>query len=264
MMVQQVKRRILSGRIGSLLSQNRVVTIFDGVGAGLKFDTHRGSGKYWLGTNELPVQQTLARQLRPGDVFYDVGANTGFFTVIGARLVGSKGRVYAFEPVPENVAVVRRNLQFNGFEYAEVIPKAVSFSSEQGSLILTRHPGGATLITDNPPPDAIGTVAIEMVALDDLVFNQKLPPPNFVKIDVEGAELDVLQGMERILRTYHPPLLFEIDDEFQDEFERKAKACTSYLEHRGYEITRLEDAYPTLNWHVGHFLAIPNLSELEC
>ena len=140
----------------------------------------------------------------------------------------------------------------------------MSYSSERGSLILTKHPGGATLITDNPPPDAIGTVAIEMVALDDLVFNQKLPPPNFVKIDVEGAELDVLHGMERILKTYHPPLLFEIDDEFQDEFERKAKECTSFLEQRGYEITRLEDAYPMLNWHVGHFLAIPDLSEMEC
>lgn len=263
MVVQQVKRRILSGRIGSFLAHDRVVTILDGAAAGLKFDTHRASGKYWLGTNELPVQQALTQQLRPGDVFYDVGANTGFFTVIGARLVGSRGHVYAFEPVPENVAVVRRNLQFNGFGYAEVIPKAVSFSSEQGSLILTRHPGGATLITDNPPPDAIGTLAVEMVALDDLVFDQRIAPPNFVKIDVEGAELDALQGMERILRTYHPPLLYEIDDEFQDEFGRKAAECEKYLKDRGYEITRLEDAYPTLNWHVGHFLAVPNLSELE-
>ena len=61
MMTHEVKRRILSGRIGSLLSRDRVVTIFDGVGAGLS-SIRTGEWKYWLGTNELPVQQTLAQQ----------------------------------------------------------------------------------------------------------------------------------------------------------------------------------------------------------
>ena len=262
-MVDQFVRRILSSRIGNYVPRNWVVTVREGVGAGLKFDTHRASGDYHFGTNELPVQQTLAEQLRPGDVFYDIGANTGFFTMIGARQVGSGGQVYAFEPVPENVAVVRHNIEINGFNHVQVVQKAVSFSSEQGQLVLTRHSGGATLITDNPPPDAIGTVTVEMVALDDLVFNQKFAPPNFVKIDVEGAELDVLQGMERVMRTYHPSLLYEIDDEYEDGFTRKANECQRHLEQRGYEITRLKDSYVNMNWHVGHFLAIPKLADLE-
>lgn len=256
-MIEQFVQRVLPGRLVDWMRIPLVVTIRDGVGAGLKFDTHRGSGNYRAGLNELPVQETLAQHLKPGDVFYDIGANTGFFTMIGARLVGAGGQVYAFEPVPENVAIIRHNVQINDFDHVVVTEKAVSSTSEQGQLMLTRHPGGATLIMDNLPPDATGAVAVEMVAIDDLVFGANFKSPTFIKIDVEGAEIDVLRGMERVLHTVRPTLLYEIDDQHEEGFNRKAQACEEFLRAQGYTVTRLPNAYLTMQWLVGHYLGHP-------
>src|SRR5438046_3189821 len=80
-----------------------------GLGAGLRFDARLGSGGYLLGTAEPDEQAALGGFLKPGDVFYDLGANIGFFATLAARLVGSGGRVYAFEPNPACAGQVRRN-----------------------------------------------------------------------------------------------------------------------------------------------------------
>lgn len=256
-MIKQLANRFLSVGIVDRLRPSRVVTIRDGVGAGLKFDTSRASGDYGSGLNELPVQQAFATHLKPGDVFYDVGANAGFFTMIGARLVGAKGQTYAFEPVPQNAAVVRHNAEINGFSHVHVIEKAVASESGKGQLLLTRHPGGATLITDHRPPDATEVVSTEMVSLDDLVAKKEIPPPSMAKIDVEGAEMGVLLGMEQILQTARPIVLFEIDDETEEQLLVKATACQELLRQHGYQVTRLTNSYPSLDWKVGHFLAMP-------
>ena len=84
-----------------LSSGSRIGTLSIGVGAGLRIDPSTSNPDYATGANELPVQQALAQYLSPGAVFYDVGANIGFLTIIGARLVEPHGRVYAFEPVPQ-------------------------------------------------------------------------------------------------------------------------------------------------------------------
>ena len=74
-------------------------TIRDGVGKGLRFNPYRSSGAYLSGRNELPVQETLAAHLNRGDVFYDIGANVGFFSIIAARLVGADGSVYLYNAI---------------------------------------------------------------------------------------------------------------------------------------------------------------------
>src|SRR5215813_2618674 len=86
------------------------VTIRAGIGRGLRMDLSRASAWYAPGTNELPVQEVLAKWLSPGGVFYDVGANAGFFSLIASRLVGERGRVVAFEPSPAVAASLKRNV----------------------------------------------------------------------------------------------------------------------------------------------------------
>ncbi|MBK8019883.1 MAG: FkbM family methyltransferase [Chloroflexi bacterium] len=256
-MIEQLAGWILPDRFMNKIFGGRVVTIRDGVGAGLKFDTHRASGDYRAGLNELPVQQALAKYLKPGDVFYDVGANVGFFTMIGARLVGESGHAYAFEPVPENVAVIRHNAHLNRFNQVQVIQKAIGATSGKAELLLTKHPGGATLVSDHRPPDATVSVSAELASLDDLFINKVTTPPSVIKVDVEGAEKDVITGMARLLRAIRPIVLFEIDDENPAPFEAKAEECSNLMRAAGYDVTRLEDSYTTLDWHVGHFLALP-------
>jgi FkbM family methyltransferase len=245
-------------RIGRLGLSNRDVTMTNGLGAGLKFNAGLSNPDYALGTNELPVQQALASCLKPGDTFYDIGANVGFFTVIGAKLVGASGRVYAFEPVRENVAIIQRNIKLNNFHNVTVLEKAVSSSTGQGELLLAEYAGGHTLLTAGTPPDVRGVMRVDLVAIDDLVAQQTLPPPDVVKIDVEGAELDVLHGMSQTLQHFQPTIIYEVDDSDRESFKRKRQDIEEFIRSIGYKSTSLAEAYPAIGWHVGHAIAIPD------
>lgn len=235
----------------------RPCTISVGPGKGLRFDAGPSNPAYMTGDNELPVQEALVRHLHRGAVFYDVGANVGFLSVVGARLVGDEGRVYAFEPAPGNAALARRNAAANGFKQLRVIEKALTRRSGTGDLALARHSGGAVLADVGRPPDPAGTLTVALASMDDLVERCGLEPPSFVKIDVEGAELDVFEGMQRTLARFRPTVLYEIDDPEHEGLSRKQTACEEWLRARDYRIAELPASYPAIRWLVKHFLATP-------
>lgn len=237
--------------------RNRDFTILSGVGTGLKFNAAFSNPAYALGTNEQPVQAILAEHLQNGSVFYDIGANVGFFTVIGAKLVGPDGRVHAFEPVPENVACIRHNIAINNFRNVQVWQNAVSDISGPGELQLAHYSGGSALATVAPPPDLKGLISVDLVTVDELVQQQEVKPPTVVKIDVEGAEIQVLRGMRQTIKRYRPVLLYEIDDNDATSFHQKQSACDNFIKGHNYRLTRLGDSYPDINWKVGHFIAVP-------
>jgi FkbM family methyltransferase len=115
--------------------------------------------------------------LRPGDVAYDIGANAGFFTLLMSRLVGPSGHVHAFEPLPLNVARLRRHLRINNIANVTVHPVAVSDKTGVAKFCSYAHSAIGHISGD-------GTLAVECVALDDL----DLPLPRAIKIDIEGGE----------------------------------------------------------------------------
>jgi len=237
----------------------RDVTIPAGVARGLRFNAGRSDPFYALGVNERPVQDALKAHLRAGDVFYDIGANVGFLSLVGARLVGSEGRVEAFEPVPENLAVLRQNVVMNDLENRVTVHAlAVSRTSGRCMLNLAGYSGGSSLAEEGtPPPDLKGSLEVDTISVDELIFRRGLPAPRLVKIDVEGAEQSVMEGMTKTLDRLKPVLLYEIDDETLSGFYQKSNACGGFLKARGYTLTRLADAYPVGRWKVAHFLAIP-------
>lgn len=216
-----------------------VVEIRTGPAEGLRIDASSGKLGYTLGRNEPVVQERLAELLRPGAVFYDVGANVGFFTLLGARLVGAEGSVYAFEPVPQLVGTIRRNIALNGFENVVVVPKAASMSQGRGRLVPTLDPTGTQVAID-----AGGE--IELVGIDELVQSREIRPPSVMKIDVEGAELSVLGGARHTLRTHNPVVVCELhgtDAQFRE-----------FMEELGYAVEMLDDGGGTDN---PHFLGLP-------
>lgn len=239
------------------LASNRDMQIAAGVGAGLWFNAGPSNPAYALGTNEPPVQAALARWLQPGDVFYDIGANVGFFTVIGAKLVGPQGHVVAFEPAPANAACVRHNLALNHFHHVTLIEKAVSSQSGSGNLMVTAYSGGATISPADAGDDVVESIPVALIAIDDLLARQEAPPPIVVKVDVEGAELAVLHGMVQTLREYRPVVIFEVDDGNAARCQEKFEACAAFLRQRGYTVEALEASYTTAEWHVSHALATP-------
>ena len=244
-------------RLASAGLRQRDVAVRNGVAKGLKFNTGESCPELALGTYEVPIQNIFTQHLKAGDVFYDIGANVGFFTVIAAKLVGTTGKVYAFEPGQGNASSIRHNAQLNNFTQVEVIEKAVSHSSGEGQLLLAQYSGGHALATADAPPDLAGEVTVDLVSIDDLIAQKKIQPPNFVKVDVEGAELDVLKGMTETIKTYKPTIIYEVDDGDRTAYDRKYQELASFLQSFNYQVTQTENSYDTIDWCVGHAIATP-------
>ncbi len=247
--------RSLARRLAWLAVQGREVRVPRGMGRGLRIRGGVPTWSYMFGDAELPVQRALALHVQSAGVYYDVGANVGFFTMLGARRTGSAGSVVAFEPAPENAALLRHHVDLNGFEHVEVLQVAVADEPRREKLFLARHPGGHALASAGVPPDFRGTTSVDVVTIDEVVATGRRPP-TFVKIDVEGGELAVLRGMRRTMREHHPIILCEIDDGDREAFSRKKQAVESLLRRADYSVTSLPPAYPNQSWFVEHLLGV--------
>lgn len=233
------------------------VTVKGGVGDGLVMGTAYSSADYTDGTNELPVQEAVRDSLGPGRVFYDVGANVGFFGLIAARIVGGDGAVYAFEPLPHIAAETRANAERNGLGNLQVLEVAAGDREGTASLIVTRHPGGATLSRADVGDDAVGEVAVRTVRLDDLVVAGTIRPPDTVKIDVEGVEMEVIDGLRRTIAGHRPVIVCEFDAVTGDLADEKVHRAGEVLGQLGYALRLLPPSYEGSGWHVVHVVATP-------
>ncbi|MDY7099651.1 MAG: FkbM family methyltransferase [Actinomycetota bacterium] len=258
-MVRRAHRalRTARGRVAERVGWYPEFTVRHGPAAGLKMSLRNAAADYVTGVNELPVQRAILASLRPGSTFYDVGSNVGFFSLVAARAIGPEGKVIAFEPLEANADCIRENARRNGFTNVEIVPVAVGSRTGPAELLLARHPGGAALAGRDVPPDHVGTVEVVSTTLDSLVDSGQLPPPDVVKIDVEGAESDVLAGMTGLLSQHRPVLVCEFDDPSSDRVREKTRTFTEVVERAGYEVTELEPSYDTSGWQVVHLLARP-------
>jgi FkbM family methyltransferase len=186
------------------------VTIPHGECAGVRFNAGGSAPSFALGTTEPEVQVALASMLKTGHVFYDIGANVGFYTVLGAKQVGPTGHVYAFEPILTNVVSIHRNVDLSRFTAVTVLPRAVGDHCGPVTLTTSREPFWARLSTLPPPPHLTGKVAAHMITIDDVVETNEAAPPNVIKIDVEGAEAQVLTGMAKTLCLHRPSIVCEL------------------------------------------------------
>lgn len=154
----------------------------------------------WLGSYEFDKQRVFAATIRPGQVVFDIGAHVGFYTLLSARLVGNRGQVWAFEPAARNLHYLRRHLQLNRVQNVQVVEAAVCNTT--GSVAFADGPSASE---GRISPD--GTTCVTALRLDDFIMEAGVRPPDVLKIDVEGAELDVLQGALSLL-TGHKPIIF--------------------------------------------------------
>jgi FkbM family methyltransferase len=193
---------------------------------------------YLNGFFEAPLTRILLAHVRPGMVFVDVGAQFGYYSVLAHRLVGPTGRVFAFEPTPRTYSVLRQNVD----RLSNVVAEPIAASSSAGELTL--HDFGATNCGLNsilPHPRVVAEqgarlkgrpFVVASIRLDDY-FDERGIRPSFVKIDVETAELDVLQGMEGLLRLARPAITLETGD-YAWTGGRQSRDCVRFLLERGY------------------------------
>ncbi|MCA9102308.1 MAG: FkbM family methyltransferase, partial [Planctomycetales bacterium] len=177
------------------------------LGQGERVYTTAG-GKIWLDVHQGPWVRKLALDvfepetvaamkdfLRPGGTFVDVGAHVGYFTLLGARLVSNTGCVVAVEPDAGNAESLRRNLALNDYTHVRIEQVALGRETGTAELFIAADSGQHSLLARSDQ-----SVKVDVRTLDDLWSSNEAPPIDVIKIDVEGAELDMLRGARDTLR----------------------------------------------------------------
>ena len=190
------------------------------------------------GTYEPALLRVIDAFVGPGDVCLDVGANVGPLTLAMARRVAPSGRVYAFEPSPENMDRLRRNLARNPALDAIVTPIPVGLGAEAGTL----HWVASSLDAGNgrlrrSPARADEAVPVEVTTLDAWRAAARPAPIAFMKLDVERMELDVLLGAADLLRSDRPVILFEtLPDRGVARHIERTRRLLDLLRDAGYDL----------------------------
>lgn len=159
-----------------------------------------------FGTHEPEVVRAIRDAVSPGSIALDIGSHLGYYTLLLAKLVGPQGKVISFEPAPEIFAVLRENMEINAC--ANVVLENCAVANSTGRLLLRRNdddPLSCTFSLEHGRP----VREIEAIRLDDYL-EQHPNKISFVKMDVEGAEADTLEGMAGCLRKDRPILLVEL------------------------------------------------------
>lgn len=199
------------------------MTILSGPLAGWRWINGAGTPDSWLGTFDGDTQRLFRRHVHTGGVVYDIGAQAGFFTLLASRLVGPTGRVIAFEPLPRNVHLLERHLRLNEVTNVTALALAVSTNRGKAHLATTTGPGIARVEAD-------GAVEVPADSLDGIFRERRLPPPDFIRIDVEGGENAVLSGGLAMLREIRPMILMSTHGYEQHQ------SCWTLLTQLGYRL----------------------------
>lgn len=172
--------------------------------------------RYWMPRRGIKADETLlgnaAETVKSGNVVWDVGANMGLFSFAAAGLAGAHGRVYAFEPDAVMARLLRRSARLNPHAApVEVIPCAVAENVALAHFQIAQRSRASNALEGFELSQTGGvreTQTVLTVSLDWLA--ERLPPPDVLKIDVEGAELAVFHGAQQLLKTKHPIVIFEL------------------------------------------------------
>lgn len=213
-----------------LIPPTTVVRVASGPARGLKWVSGSSVHGCWIGIYEREKQRALASALDSGDVFYDVGAHVGFYSILASRKVGRTGHVVAIEPFAGNIASLRRHVALNDLSNIQIVEAAAGEASGEARF---RQAGASQMGRVDPT----GGDAVAMVCIDDLVA-AGAPAPDVVKIDVEGHELAVLRGAARTLRAHRPTVFLATHG------DEERSTCLALLAELGYEVAPLASTGP--------------------
>lgn len=192
-----------------------------------------------LGFYEPSVGQAIKKEIKKGMIVVDVGANIGYFTLMMARSVGPTGKVYAFEPDPENFKLLRKNVKTNGFENVFLIKAVVGRKKGKISLYINEKSGAEHSIYNFSKSQK--KILVDSWSLDEYFAGGNIKI-DFIKLDIQGAEPEAILGMEKIIRK-NPKIkiLTEIWPPGLEKSKVTAEEFINRLELLGFKLCLLRD-----------------------
>lgn len=189
---------------------------------------------YFFLSYERKESALIRLMLQPGDVFWDVGASIGYYTLMAAARVGESGRVIAFEPFPPALERIERNISLNPFKNIRVVRAASGSSAGTVRIYFDRDiPDGVATLA--PTSSQTSSIQCEQLSLDHFLNSSGERPPNILKADIEGAETSMLKGASLILQSANPPiLLLEMEEEQFARHNTSKREIHEILSPRGY------------------------------
>ena len=208
--------------------------------------------------SEREVFRALEHHVRPGDTVLDVGANVGVYTMLLARWIAPSGRVHAFEPAPDAFRLLTDHLALNGLSHAAVVTRAAVGDDIGRVQFRTVGAGGLGHTVAVPLHHAtVGSDIIEVAAttIDAYCAEHDLRP-DLIKVDVEGAEMNVLRGAARTLIEHRPIVVVEVHpDALRSRGVTEATFC-EFLASVEYSFSALEHQQRPID-ELGHLLLEP-------
>lgn len=169
---------------------------------------------------EPDVTKIFLNEIHEGDIVIDIGANIGYFTLLAARLVGEKGKVFAFEPEPNNYDLLLKNIEINNYKNVIPIQKAVSNENKTTKLFLRQDSSMNSLLEGFNANPSIGDISIDTVTIDNFFKDNPLKSKiKLIKMDIEGAEMQAILGMLDLIKENKELVIIT---EFNPSFIRKS------------------------------------------
>lgn len=225
--------------------------------------TIQGS-KMYLDLNDKGISRELAlsdireevatrymyQTIRPDDVVMDIGSNIGYFLLLEALLSGKNGKVYGIEPVPENVALLRRNISINDYENVEVYNLAIGDKNSVEKIYLSSKANWHSM-RPFPGQNSVGEMYVTMCTTDAFLIDKEYP--NFIRMDVEGFEGQIINGMTQTLDADRPLKLFiELHPHLMTKVE--VISILTSLKRAGFEVAMIAKRNVRYNYTIDSIL----------
>jgi FkbM family methyltransferase len=198
---------------------------------GYKWIYNSGYSAYWMGSYESVLVKAFIEAVKSSTVVYDLGAHIGYYTLIASKYIKKGGKVYAFEPFPKNFEKLEIHKKLNLLGNVTIINAAVANNDGVISFSNNSNDSANTYVADSFMFKNFEHIQVNAVTLDSFIESSQSSQPDLIKMDVEGAELDVLKGATGILEKYHPKIFLSTHNCQNHGIHKK---CIDFLTNLGY------------------------------
>lgn len=198
-------------------------------------ETSGGHLYYGMPSLDAPEINFLKKIIRTGDTVFDIGANIGYYGLIAAKKVGPAGMVYMFEPASATRKILEENIRLNGISNAKISNCAFGDNDGEKEIFLNSQSGLASF-NQTFRGSVIGSEIVKCVTLDKFIGEHAIDRIDFLKIDVEGFEPEVLRGGKNFLNNRRGTIIMaELDGKNLSPSDRSAAFAINFMKNLGYE-----------------------------